>query len=240
MAGLIELNADVGEGGPDEVLVPLVDRVSIACGGHAGDAASMRRALLLARQQGVLAGSHPGYPDPAHFGRRILPAQPQDITRWVREQTLALLGVASELGMRLFHVKPHGALYNRAAVDEPVGRAVVAALLELGDLSLIVLAGSPLAGVARAAGVPVLEEGFADRRYLASGELAPRHLPGALIQSPQAAAAQASAIARGEAFASIDGRTLLLQAQTLCLHGDDARAVERARAVAAALGRAPR
>lgn len=235
MDKLIELNADVGEGGTDEELIPLVDRVSIACGGHTGDEASMRQALRQARESGVMAGAHPAYPDPAHFGRVPIPARPADITRWVIGQTRQLQHAAASLGVTLFHVKPHGALYNQAAIDKAIAEPVIEAMLELKGLALIVLAGSPLAGWARAAGLTVLEEAFADRRYLPDGQLAPRHMPGAVIEESAQAASQALAIACGQPVEPLGGGTLRIQAQTLCLHGDDRGALSRARAVAAAL-----
>jgi UPF0271 protein len=229
MGRLIELNADVGEGGPDTLIMPHVWRVSIACGGHVGNANSMRTSLLLAREHGVQAGAHPSYPDPGHFGRTPMRAEPGDITRWVIEQTQALQAVANELGMGLFHVKPHGALYNRAAVDEDVAGALIDALLELEGLALVALAGSPLAGWARQAGLIVLEEAFADRRYLQGGRLAPRGKPGAVIEDPAEASAQAKAIALGQVFEGMDGSALRLKADTLCLHGEGAQAAELAR-----------
>lgn len=235
MGRLIELNADIGEGGPDALLMPHVQRVSIACGGHVGDAASMRAALLLARQHGVMAGAHPSYPDPANFGREPMPAGPGEIARWVVEQTRALQAVAAELNMALFHVKPHGALYNRAAANEEIAQALIAALLELEGLALVALAGSPLVSWARAAGLEVLEEAFADRRYLQNGQLAPRRQPGAVIEDPAQALAQARAIALGWPVAAADGTALRLRADTLCLHGEGAQAAELARLLSGAL-----
>jgi UPF0271 protein len=229
MGRLIELNADVGEGGADALVIPHVQRVSIACGGHAGDAASMRATLRLAREHGVAAGAHPSYPDPANFGRQAMDVKPADLTRWVLEQTRALQAVAAELGVELFHVKPHGALYNRAAVDEETARAVIAAMQELEGLALVVLAGSPLAAWARSAGLDVLEEAFADRRYLSSGALAPRNQPGAVIESPNEVRAQAQKIAAGAALDTLDGGMLRVRADTLCLHGEGPRAAELAR-----------
>ncbi|NWG39741.1 MAG: 5-oxoprolinase subunit PxpA [Hydrogenophilaceae bacterium] len=232
---MIELNADIGEGGPDAVLMPYVDRVSIACGGHAGDVASMRQALLLARDYGIKPGAHPGYPDPANFGRKAMAAGPAQITRWVVEQTLTLQRVAHALDMTLFHVKPHGALYNLAAGDRVIGKAVIAALQELGGLALIVLAGSPLAEWARVAGLEVIEEAFADRRYLENGRLAPREMPGAVINKPEEAAHQAALIAQEEPVVTLNGQLRVIRAQTLCVHGDGPGALERAKAVARAL-----
>lgn len=235
MDKLIELNADVGEGGPDGLLMPLVDRVSIACGGHAGDVASMRQALLWARDLGIKPGAHPGYPDPANFGRKPMDAAPKDISRWVTEQTISLLDIAASLDLKLFHVKPHGALYNQAAVDKATAEAVIEALLELKGLSLVALAGSPLAGWAKTAGLMVLEEAFADRRYLPDGQLAPRSLPGAVIDEPDQAASQVLAIARTQAVEPLGGGSLFIRAQTICLHGDEPGAQKRAEAVASAL-----
>jgi UPF0271 protein len=229
MGRLIELNADVGEGGADALVIPHVQRVSIACGGHVGDAASMRATLGLAREHGVMAGAHPSYPDPANFGRRAMDAKPGEVTRWVLAQTRALQAVAAGLEMELFHVKPHGALYNRAAVDEETARALIAAMQELEGMALVVLAGSPLAGWAKAAGLDVLEEAFADRRYLSSGELAPRSQPGAVIENPDEVRAQAQKIAAGAALDTLDGGVLQLRADTLCLHGEGPRAAELAR-----------
>ena len=237
MARLIELNADVGEGWDDRLIFPYVDRVSIACGGHAGDESSMRDALLLARDMGVLAGAHPGYPDREHFGRELVAAHPGEVRRWVAEQTRDLMRVAEQQRTRLFHVKPHGALYNRAAHDPATGAELIEALLGLGGLALVCLAGSPLAGWARSAGLVVLEEAFADRRYLADGTLAPRGQPGAVIDDPEAAAAQARLIASGEAITTLDGRELIVRADTLCLHGDRQDAVEFARRIAARVAR---
>jgi UPF0271 protein len=235
VARLMELNADVGEGWDDKLIFSYVDRVSVACGGHAGDETSMRNTLLLARDMGVLAGAHPGYPDRENFGREPVAARPGEVRRWVAEQTRELMRLAEQAGTRLFHVKPHGALYSLAAQDEATGGEVIAALLDLGGLALLCLAGSPLAGRARSAGLGVLEEAFADRRYLADGRLAPRGRPGAVTDDPEVAADQARLIAGGEAITTLDGGELYLRADTLCLHGDREDAVEFARAIAAAL-----
>ncbi|MGA7950887.1 MAG: 5-oxoprolinase subunit PxpA [Thiobacillaceae bacterium] len=235
MARLMELNADVGEGWDDSLIFPYVDRVSIACGGHAGDEASMRNALLLARDMGVLAGAHPGYPDRENFGRQPLAARPGEVHRWVAEQTRELMRLAEQAGTRLFHVKPHGALYSLAAQDEATGGEVIAALLDLGELALLCLASSPLVGRARSSGLAVMEEVFADRRYLADGSLASRVRAGAVIDDPGEAADQARRIAGGKEIATLDGGKLLLHADTICLHGDREGAVDFARSVAAAL-----
>lgn len=235
MDNLIELNADVGEGGPDSLLMPLVDRVSIACGGHTGDIASMRMALMQAKELGIQPGAHPGYPDQANFGRKPMEASAKEVTRWVTGQTSSLLDVATLMGVKLFHVKLHGALYNQAAVDRAIAEAVIEALLELRGLALVALAGSPLAGWARMAGLVVLEEAFADRRYMQDGQLVPRSTPGAVIEESEEAVSQALAIACGQTVEPLGGGALCIRAQTICLHGDEPGALKRAEAVASAL-----
>jgi 5-oxoprolinase (ATP-hydrolysing) subunit A len=235
MARLIGLNADVGEGWEDEPLFSYVDRVSIACGGHAGDESSMRDALSLARELGVLPGAHPGYPDRSGFGRQRITAQAGDVRRWVVGQTQVLNLLAEQVGTRLFHVKLHGALYHAAAIHVDVAREVIDALHELGRLSLVCLAGAPLVGWARSTGLNVIEEAFADRRYLNDGRLAPRDRAGSVIDDPAVAAAQAAHIARGEPIPTLDDGLLMRRADTLCVHGDRENALDIAKAVAAAL-----
>ncbi len=234
---MIELNADIGEGCDDAGLMPYLDRVSIACGGHAGDAASMTAALRLAADNGVAAGAHPGYPDRAHFGRRAMAASAETVAIWVTQQTETLAEQAARLGLRLAHVKPHGALYNVAAGDAEVARAIAAAVAAFDPgLILVGLSGSQLVAAGRAAGLTVLNEAFADRRYQRSGVLVSRETEGALITDPALAAAQARALARGE---PVDGHggSLHVVADTLCLHGDTPDALNIARAVHAALNR---
>ncbi len=235
MARLIELNADVGEGGEDALIIPHVQRVSIACGGHTGDTSSMRATLMLAKKQGILAGAHPSYPDTANFGRAAMEADPDEISRWVFDQTRSLQAVADDLGMSLFHVKPHGALYNQAAYDEETAQGVIEALLKLEGLALVVLAGSPLAALARGAGLTVLEEAFADRRYLQDGRLSPRSQVGAIIDEPEQAVAQARAIALGKPVSTLDQGSVMIKADTLCLHGEGPGAGELARLVSSSL-----
>ena len=235
---MMDLNADIGEGSDDASLMPYLTRVSIACGGHAGDAASMKAALRLAAEYGVAVGAHPGYPDRAHFGRRALVAAPDEIRAWVMQQTEALAGVAARLGLRLAHVKPHGALYTMAASDAEVAAAIAGAVTALDNrLALIGLSGSCLVEAARAAGLQPLAEAFADRRYRPDGQLVSRETPGALITDPAQAAAQARRLARGEAIAAQDGSPLLIAADTLCLHSDTPGAQIIAQAVHAALNR---
>jgi UPF0271 protein len=235
---MIELNADIGEGGDDAGLMRYLDRVSIACGGHAGDAASMAAALRLAAGHGVAVGAHPGYPDRAHFGRRVLAAGVGDIVAWVTQQTEALAEEAARLGLRLAHVKPHGALYNVAARDAAVAQAIAQAVAAFDpDLLLVGLSGSRLIAAGQAAGLAVLNEAFADRCYRADGQLVSRETPDALIVDPAAAAEQACALAQGQPVATTGGGATRIPADTICLHSDTPGALNIARAVHAVLNR---
>ena len=235
---MIELNADIGEGGNDAGLMPYLNRVSIACGGHTGDAASMVAALRLAAESGVAVGAHPSYPDPARFGRHALAASAEEIAMWVTQQTGMLAEQAARLGMRLAHVKPHGALYNVAACDAVTARAIAQAVVALDPaLILVGLAGSQLIAAGEAVGLAVLNEAFADRRYQTNGRLVSREPIDALILEPAAAARQAVALAHGQAFSTLGGGRIRLQADTICLHSDTPNALNIARAVHTALNR---
>lgn len=235
---MIELNADIGEGCNDAGLMPYLTRASIACGGHAGDAGSMAASLQLAADHGVAVGAHPSYPDRARFGRQPLAASAEDIAAWVTQQTEALAEQAARLGMRLVHVKPHGALYNVAAVDSLVAEAVAQAVAAFDPgLLLIGLSGSRLVAAGEAVGLGVRNEAFVDRRYQANGQLVSRETQGALVTDPSLAAQQALALARGESVVTLDGKALRIRAETLCLHSDTPSALNIARAVHAALNR---
>lgn len=233
---MIELNADIGEGCDDAGLMPFVDRVSIASGGHTGDAASMALALRLAGTHGVWAGAHPSYRDRAGFGRQPLAASAAEIRSWVVEQIEALAEVAGREGMRLVHVKPHGALYNVAALDREVAGAIAEAVRSVdAGLLLVGLSGSRLIEAGRAAGLRVLNEAFADRRYATIDRLVSRETSGALIHDPFLAAEQARSLAQGKGVLTLSGVRLPVQADTICLHSDTPGAVTLARAVHAAL-----
>lgn len=235
---MIELNADIGEGCDDASLMPYLNRVSIACGGHTGDAASMSAALRLAAEHGVAVGAHPSYPDRAQFGRRERVATAEEVVAWVTQQTESLAEQAARLGMRLAHVKPHGALYNVAARDAVTARAIARAVAALDPaLILVGLSGSQLIAAGRVVGLAVLNEAFADRRYQSSGQLVSRETIGALIVDPRVAAAQAAALARGQPISSLSGDPIEVRADTICLHSDTPDALNIARAVHAALNR---
>lgn len=211
----IDLNADLGEGGTEDAnLLGLVSSANIACGGHAGDEATMRRSIELALASGVAIGAHPGYEDREHFGRLAMTLPLEEVTSLVRRQLERLAKLASEAGARLHHVKPHGALYNQASRDPLLAAAVVAGISGVSpELILYALPNSALAEAGRAARLTVRAEGFADRRYRDDGTLMPRGEPGAVIKDVDAAVAQALAIASNGV------------ADTLCVHGDGVTAV---------------
>jgi len=239
----IDLNADVGESfgayamGDDAALLELVTSVNVACGFHAGDPRVMDRTVAAAARAGVVVGAHPGYWDLRGFGRRELPVDPGEIETDLLYQVGALAAFARAHGVALAHVKPHGALYNQAARDEAAARAVVRGVARAGrSLTLVGLASSELLRrIAAEAGIRFAAEAFVDRAYQADGSLAPRSRPGAVITDPQAAAAQAVRLAREQRVAGLDGAEIVVEADTLCLHGDNPRALDVARAVRAAL-----
>lgn len=221
----IDLNCDLGEGAPhDADLMELISSANIACGAHAGDAATMRRTLALARQHGVAAGAHPGYRDRANFGRLEQSLSPAEVFQLVSQQIRELREIAAESGVILSHVKPHGALYNQAARDVTLAEAIAEAVYAIDPrMILFGLAGSALISAAHARGLTAAAEIFADRRYEADGSLTPRSRPDAMISDPAGACAQVMRFIR-------EGR-----AQTVCIHGDEPHAVTFARQLRAAL-----
>ena len=218
----IDLNCDMGEGeASDEHIMPLVTSANVACGFHAGDAATMRRTVRLARAHGVSVGAHPSYADREGFGRRALDVAPERVRDEVVYQIGALWAFCRAEGVRLAHVKPHGALYNAAAGDAALAHAVCDAVRAV-DPSLVVvcLAGSPMAELVRRLGLACAEEAFADRAYTGAGTLVPRGTPGAVIQDPGEVAERAVSIVRDGRVAALGGGTVSLRAETLCVHGD--------------------
>ena len=228
----IDLNCDLGEGaGHDAELMPLITTANIACGAHAGDEATMQVTVALAQKHGVAIGAHPGFADRVNFGRRELSLSPDEIHELVQDQIRKLQAYGP-----VRHVKPHGALYNLAARDAGVARAIVDAVHEI-DQSLILfgLAGSQVIAVAEACGLPVASEVFADRTYQADGSLTPRSRPDALITDEAAAVAQALRMVREGKVRATDGTDVLIRADTICLHGDGPHPVAFARRLREAL-----
>jgi len=222
----IDLSADLGEGCPnDELLMHHVSSASIACGAHAGDDLAITATLRMARASGVVAGAHPGFADREGFGRREQRVSGEEVAEIVRTQVLHLCTLADAEGVAIRFVKPHGALYNQAQRDPKIAQGIVAAIRDLRIKGLAVV-GLPDSEVERAAvgsRVPFLAEGFADRGYREDGQLIARGEPGAILDSPVAIAEQVVRLARG-------GRV-----RTLCVHGDDPRAVAHAIIVRQAL-----
>jgi UPF0271 protein len=242
MNSTVDLNADVGEStsgrryGDDEGVMPHITSANIACGFHAGDPGVMRATVALARSHGVAVGAHPGLGDLAGFGRREMPVAPAEVEDLVAYQIGALAGVAAAQGVRLTHVKPHGALYNMAARQRPLADAIVRAMRAVDPaLMLFGLANSELVRAARDAGVAVANEAFADRGYLANGELAHRGAPGGVVSDVEAVLARAGSMVADQSVVAIDGARVSLTVDTLCVHGDTPGAAELARRLRAAL-----
>jgi UPF0271 protein len=238
----IDLNADVGESlgswpmGDDEHLIPLVSSVNVACGFHAGDPLTIERTIRLAIAAEAAIGAHPGYPDLVGFGRRDLAMAPDELEAALIYQIAAVAGMTRAAAVELRHVKPHGALYNRAAHDERLADSIARAVRRLSpELILVGLAGSRLVEAGRAAGLPVAEEAFPDRAYEPDGSLRSRRLPGAVITDSAAIAARAVEMARDGTVTATDDSVIPLRADTICLHGDTPGAAEHARAVRHAL-----
>jgi UPF0271 protein len=223
--------------GDDAAVLPFVTSANVACGAHAGDPVTMRRTVAAAVAAGVAIGAHPGFPDREHFGRRALDMPADDVFDLVLGQIGALAFVARPLGVGLGHVTPHGALYHVAAADPAIAAAIARATRAArADLILVGPPESALSAAAAAHGLRYAGEIFADRNYGDDGRLVPRSDPGALVDldSP-AAAARAVALVRDGQVQTVSGRMIAQVGQTLCLHGDDPRVIDRARALRAAL-----
>ena len=224
----IDLNCDLGEGcDNDAELMPLITSSNIACGGHAGDGNTMRATVELALAHGVAIGAHPGFCDHENFGRLELPLPANEVQQLVLSQTRALQTIARECGGVVTHVKPHGALYNMAARDEVIAQAIAKAVYEADpELVLYGLHGSKLIAAGMAVGLRIANEAFADRTYQTDGSLTPRSQPGALIENAETAAEQVRQMVCEHRVTTLIGASVMIAADTICLHGDGAHAVE--------------
>jgi UPF0271 protein len=221
---LIDLNADLGEGGREEALYALVSSANVACGGHAGDAGSMAQAAGRALEHGVAVGAHPSYPDREGFGRRSIAIAAGALSDEIARQIEGLARIAAARGVSLRHVKPHGALYNDAARDRVIAAAIADGVARAApDVVLFGLAGSVALDVWRDRGFVTAAEGFCDRAYEPEGTLVPRSRAGAIVADPAAASAQAIRLAH-------EGRC-----RTLCVHSDTPGVQALLRAVRSAL-----
>ena len=218
----IDLNADLGEGSPDDaVMMGLASSVNIACGGHAGDEASIRHAITLALEAGCAIGAHPGYEDPTHFGRRPLDLPQAELTDQLQRQLRRFITIATASGTGIHHVKPHGALYLQACSDVRLAAIVCETIARLLPGTMVYApAASSLAPAATQAGLTLVAEAFADRRYLDDGSLAPRSHPDAVITNADEAVAQALQIVTLHHATTLGGSITPLPARTLCVHGD--------------------
>lgn len=238
----LDLNADMGESfgeyqlGQDALLMPSITSASVACGFHAGDPGVMRKTVALAAQHDVAVGAHPSFPDLVGFGRREMKATPREVEDFVVYQIGALAAVAAAGGLRLQHVKAHGALYNMAVRDAALADAIARATAAV-DRSLILfgLPGSELIAAGRRAGLRTAREGFADRAYKRDGTLVPRTEPGAMIEDPEAVVTRAVSMARDGTINAIDGARITLEVETICVHGDTPGAAMLASRIRAAL-----
>ena len=233
----MDINSDMGEGmSNDAELLHYISSTNIACGWHAGDPATMKQLVELAIQKNVLIGAHPGFPDLEGFGRREMEISEEDAYNYVIYQAGALQGFANAAGTKLHHVKPHGAFYNQAAKNIQLARGIARAVKDLGrEVILYGLAGSCLVDAANELKVPVWQEVFAYRRYTKEGFLVPRTQAGAVIEDEAAALEQVMQMAKKGQVTAIDGSSIKIQADTLCIHGDNPHAVEFARKIQAAL-----
>jgi UPF0271 protein len=238
MMKTIDLNSDLGESygawrmGDDAAMLEVVSSANVACGFHAGDPAGILRTVKAAAQRGVAIGAHVSYPDLAGFGRRDMDIAPADLTADVVYQIGALTGLATAVGAEVRYVKPHGALYNRIAVDAVQAAAVIAALKAVDPtLVLMGLAGAPILDQARAAGLTVVAEAYADRAYTPAGHLVPRREAGAVLHDVPLIAARMVRLATEGVVEAIDGSVIRIDAQSICVHGDSPGAVAIAREV---------
>jgi 5-oxoprolinase (ATP-hydrolysing) subunit A len=241
MSASICLNADLGElpgiegRTIDAALLHVVTRCSIACGGHAGDAETMRITLREAKRRGVRVGAHPSFPDREHFGRRSLDLPADELTSTLTEQVAGLLAIAAEEGVSISHLKPHGALYNDAARDAKLARLVAGVTRGAGISELVGPPFSELERAAAAAGLAFVAEGFADRTYEPDGSLTPRSIAGAVIDDAEAVVRQAAGFAQHDRVTVRGGGELAWPVQTLCLHSDTPGAGAHAAALRRAL-----
>jgi UPF0271 protein len=238
----IDLNCDMGEipeaivDGTQDALMQSITSANVACGGHAGDAETMRMTIEQALRRGVAVGAHPGYPDRENFGRLELDMGTAEVAQFVFEQVSALARVAKICGASVVHVKPHGALYNQAVKNRDLAAAIATGVARWNrGVVLVGLAGSLMLEVFRESGFAVAAEAFADRQYEPDGTLRSRKYEDALLRDPEKAARQALGMVERGVVTASDGSEVAVAAQTICIHGDTPGATEIAAEVARVL-----
>ncbi|HPD96910.1 MAG TPA: 5-oxoprolinase subunit PxpA [Synergistales bacterium] len=238
MKSRVDLNCDLGEGfgpwrmGSDEGIMDHVTSVNVACGFHAGDPVVMKDTVERAVARGIAIGAHPGYPDIQGFGRREMSCTPDEIYALCLYQIGALMAFARSCGVRLAHVKPHGALYNRGARDKEAAFAIARASRDADrNMVLVGLPGSAFEKAAIEAGIPFASEAFADRAYMEDGSLVPRSWPGSVIHDPEEAARRVLEMVKEGRIISVEGSMLHIRPDTVCVHGDTPEALRMARAI---------
>ncbi len=228
----VDLNSDLGESfgaykiGNDAELLKYVTSANVACGFHAGDPMVMEKTVALAKEYGVQVGAHPGYQDLVGFGRRKMNLKPEEIISYIKYQVGALEAFLKCRGMKMQHVKIHGALGNLAMVDEETGDAVCRAVKELGGLRLVCHSGAPIMRIAESYGIPTVSEVYGDRGYADNGMLAPRSMPGAMIYDVDEAVARSIRMIRDGVVTTVTGKDIPVRADSLCVHGDSEQALE--------------
>jgi len=233
----MDINSDMGEisrlldDGTYTRLMDYVTSINVACGGHAGNEEMMGEMIRLAKEKGVKVGAHPSYPDRENFGRIDMDMDFDELTDSIRDQIQLLNNIAQDQKVSISHVKPHGAVYNRAAKDKTVAQALGEAVTQVDpSLKVMGLAGSIMLDVFDQMGLEVMAEAFADRTYEADGSLRNRKYDDALITKPEKAAKQTEMMVSGKIIA-VDGSEVAINAQTLCIHSDTPNAVAIAKAV---------
>ena len=233
----MDINSDMGEiyrlldDGTYSRLMDYVTSINVACGGHAGNEAMMSEMIRLAKEKGVKVGAHPSYPDRENFGRIDMDMDFDELTDSIRDQIQLLNNIAQDQKVSISHVKPHGAVYNRAAKDKTVAQALGEAVTQVDpSLKVMGLAGSIMLDVFDQMGLEIMAEAFADRTYEADGSLRNRKYDDALITKPEKAAKQTEMMVSGKIIA-VDGSEVAINAQTLCIHSDTPNAVAIAKAV---------
>lgn len=238
----IDLNCDLGESfghytiGMDGEVIPDISSANVACGFHASDPVVMSETVNLAKKYGVGIGAHPGFPDLMGFGRRKMDVKPQEAKAYVQYQIGALSAFCRAAGVPLVHVKPHGALYNMAGKDYALAKAICEGILEVdGRLILLALSGSQMLKAAKDTGLRAASEVFADRAYEEDGSLVARTKPGAMITDEGEAIRRVVRMIKEGKVMSVTGKDIPIRADSVCVHGDNAKALEFVRKIRAAL-----